>query len=193
MDYTEFVDTLWTTAATHHDREDIRLAKEEQEEGGSDKREYEIHGHTLDGEREKETQKEEEVAWKTEQEQLLIRDDLILLNAKVEQTNGRVKDAWTIIDYNRALDLLSRGRAVDVLSDEDKYHTNVAPVARKVMRAITEYEEAEAERRAAAIMQGHTDKAAAMGQRRDMCRRKLRGAQQMLNDVKVNIFPLLFK
>ena len=26
---------------------------------------YEIHGHTIDAEREKETQKEEEVAWKT--------------------------------------------------------------------------------------------------------------------------------
>ena len=35
------------------------------------------------------------------------------------------------------------------------------------------------------FFQGHEDDAAAMGSRRDMCRRKLRGAQQMLNDVKI--------
>ena len=231
--------------ATHHDQEDVKRAAEA-ENGGSSTKEYEtyeIHGHTIDAEREKETQKAEEVAWKTEQEQLLIRDDLIILNSKVEQTNGSVKvrgsfssssssfyddderclmrmclikfffffffslvssslfsvfsvfslsrslsfrrslhllscsfspplihsslppppskqkqqkpkqDAWTIIDYNRALDLLSRGRSVDIMNENDIYHTNIAPIARKTMHAITEYEEAEAERRAAAIMQ----------------------------------------
>ena len=79
--------------ATHHDQEDVKRAAEA-ENGGSSTKEYEtyeIHGHTIDAEREKETQKAEEVAWKTEQEQLLIRDDLIILNSKVEQTNGSVK------------------------------------------------------------------------------------------------------
>ena len=39
------------------------------------------------------------------------------------------------------------------MNENDIYHTNIAPIARKTMHAITEYEEAEAERRAAAIMQ----------------------------------------
>ena len=53
--------------ATHHDQEDVKRAAEA-ENGGSHLKEhetYEIHGHTIDAEREKETQKEEEVAWKT--------------------------------------------------------------------------------------------------------------------------------
>ena len=82
---------------------------------------YEIHGHVIDAVGEIETQKTEEIAWKTEQEQILVRDGLLVLNAKVEQTKGSVKDAWTIIDYNQALDLLSRGRLVDVFNEVDTY------------------------------------------------------------------------
>ncbi len=166
MDYNEFVDTLWTRAADQ---------TKKAIDGGLDqnalthkegKETYEVHGHVHDASNEKAIQRAEEIEWKTEQEQRLIKDDLLVLAGKVEQTSGKVKDAWTIIDYNRALDLLSRGRLVQVFDEKDKYHTGVAPIAKQVMKAITQYEEAEAERRAAAIMQGHTDEANQLGSRR---------------------------
>jgi predicted lactoylglutathione lyase len=184
MDYNEFVDTLWTRFS-HKQQQQAQQGKEssfiQQAKGDT----YEVHGHLHDAAGEKATQRAEELAWKTEQEQRLIKDDLLILAGKVDQTKGSVKEAWTIIDYNRALDLLSRGRNVQVFDEEDIYHTNVAPLARKVMRAIAEYEEAEAERRAAAIMQGHHDEAEQLGGRRDACRRKLRAAMTMFNEVKV--------
>lgn len=133
MDYTEFVDTLWARAAGH-----LKQSQENGEGGkkggkttrpgsrgsggsGGGNSMYEIHGHVIDAAGEIETQKTEEIAWKTEQEQILVRDGLLVLNAKVEQTKGSVKDAWTIIDYNQALDLLSRGRLVDVFNEVDTY------------------------------------------------------------------------
>ena len=148
MDYTEFVDTLWRRAADH-----IQKSKEDgtagdgsrpNSSGSNNANLVDIHGHLIDANNEQAIQKEEEIAWKTEQEQISVRDELLLLQAKVDQTKGSVKDAWTIIDYNRALDLLSRGRLVQVFDENDKYHTNVHEVAGKIQRAITMYEEAEA-------------------------------------------------
>ncbi len=104
---------------------------------------------------------------------------------QVDQTEGAVKDAWTIIDYNRALDLLSRGRACHIFDETDKYHTGGAPVARRVTRAVTEYEEAEAERRAAAIIEDHHAEAGKLGGQRDTCKRDLRAASARLDAAKI--------
>ena len=103
----------------------------------------------------------------------------------MDQTEGAVKDAWTIIDYNRALDLLSRGRACHIFDEADKYHTGGAPVARRIMRAVTEYEEAEAERRAAAIIEDHHAEAGKLGAQRDSCKRDLRATAASLDAVKI--------
>jgi hypothetical protein len=192
MDYTEFVDTLWRRAADH-----IQKSKEDgtagdgsrpNSSGSNNANLVDIHGHLIDANNEQAIQKEEEIAWKTEQEQISVRDELLLLQAKVDQTKGSVKDAWTIIDYNRALDLLSRGRLVQVFDENDKYHTNVHEVAGKIQRAITMYEEAEAERRAHAILQGSLNEAEDLGARRDACKRNLRTTIQLLNTVKITEF-----
>ena len=69
-----------------------------------------------------------------------------------------------------------------------RYHTDVQTVAKKITRAITEYEEAEAERRAVAILEGSLNEAEELGQRRDVCKKKLRGTVVLLNEVKVSEF-----
>ena len=200
MDYNEFVDTLWKKAELHATSVNAKSSKVgskhankghildasgnkiSSESTGA----YEVHGHVHDAIGEAMTQMAEEEAWKIEREQSEVKSELDVLARKIDQTEGAVKDAWTIIDYNRALDLLSRGRACDIFNEDDKYHTGAAPVARRITRAVTEYEEAEAERRAAAILDGHHAEAEKLGTQRDACKRDLRSASASLDKVKIS-------
>ena len=58
-------------------------------------------------------------------------------------------------------------------------------MARRIMRAVTEYEEAEAERRAAAIIEDHHAEAGKLGAQRDSCKRDLRATAASLDAVKI--------
>lgn len=181
IDYYEFVDTLWAQA-----QENSQHASSEAATSAAGT--YVVHGKVLDGLSEQMTHEMEAEAWKIEKEQSAVASDLRELMSKIDQAEGIVADAWTVIDYNRVLDLLARGRKVGIFDPEDPYHTGAYQVAQRASQASSRYEEAEAEKRAKDIIAFNAQASEGLAAQRDTSLKLLESTKARLKAVKITEF-----
>ena len=173
--YTKFVDELWKSA-------------KKSGKGLIGKETYNVHGHVHDLEAELEAQISEEEAWKIEGELREVKKGLDTFLAKVEQASGNPADAWTIIDYNQVMDLLSRGRETDIFNVNDPYKVKAYISAQKAQKMTETYEEAEALRQAREMLAKKNAEAGQLAKQRDEYMKKLTALTLRIKAIKVMEF-----
>ena len=166
-------------------RNEIGRQEKEKLEAGPSKNEIKIiHGHKIDTAAEAATMNDEDKAWKIEAELRSIKQGLETMVSKVKE-GSNAHDTWTIIDYNKVLDFISRGKEVDIFDKEDKYHVGVYATALRAQELAEEYEDFEAERRAMEKLQQQEEEGIQLAKRRDTALDNMRKIKMRLQEVKI--------